>query len=115
MLTQQEKDFLHYWEVNREKEGRFTYRLLHGLPQGIIFGAPIFICFLFRDWYKWLPFVSGEELLVVAIGVFCVVLFYSIFRQQYLWDRKEQQYKEISARAGAPGAQKPSGLNNDNE
>lgn len=99
MLTQQEKDFLQYWPLHRDKESRFSHKLLYGLPRGLCFGAPIFICFLFRDWYKWLPFVSGEDILVVAIGVFAVVLFYSIFRQQYLWDRKEQQYKEISARA----------------
>jgi hypothetical protein len=99
MLTQQEKDFLQYWAAHREKESRFAYKLLYGLPRGLCFGAPIFVCFLFRDWYKWLPFVSGEEVVVIGIGVFIVVLFYSVFRQQYLWDRKEQQYKEISARA----------------
>ena len=98
MLTQQEKDFLLYWENNREKERSLTHRLLFGLPRGLCFGIPILVCFLFHDWYKWMPFISGGDILVVAIGVFGVVLFYSIFRQQYLWDRKEQQYQEITAR-----------------
>ena len=89
---------MQYWEANREKERSLTHQLLYGLPRGLCFGIPILVCFLFHDWYKWMPYVSGADLLWVAIGVFGVVLFYSIFRQQYLWDRKEQQYLEIAAR-----------------
>lgn len=98
MLTQQEKDFMVYWEGNRDKERSLTSILLYGLPRGLIFGVPILLCFIFHDWYKWMPFISGEDILTVAIGVFGVVLFYSVFRQYYLWDRKEQQYQELSAR-----------------
>jgi hypothetical protein len=98
MLTPQEKEFLQYWESHREAERSTTHRLLYGLPRGLCFGLPILVCFIFRSWYKWLPFVSGEELLMVAIGVFAIVLFYSLFRQQYLWERKEQQYLELKAK-----------------
>jgi hypothetical protein len=98
MLTQEEKDFLQYWEFNRDREGRWVFRLLKGLPLGICFGVPVMLCFIFRGWYKWLPFISPEDVLFVAIGVLCIILFYSLFRQQFLWDRKEQQYLEIRAR-----------------
>ena len=98
MLNQREKDFMQYWETHRDTERLFSRRLLYGLPRGLCFGLPILLAFLFRGWYKWLPFVTDEELLMVAIGVFGIVLFYSLFRQQYLWDRKEQQYLELKAR-----------------
>lgn len=107
MLTKQEKEFMVYWEENRARERSLTHILLYGLPRGLCFGIPILLCFLFHDWYKWLPFISGEDILVVAIGVFGVVLFYSVFRQYYLWDRKEQQYQEFSARQAQQDAPPP--------
>lgn len=98
MLSQKEIAFLQYWETHREKEGRWTYQLLRGLPLGFCFGLPILVCFIFREWYKWLPFISPGDVLFILIAVVCIVLFYSIFRQKYLWDRKEQQYLEFRAR-----------------
>ena len=98
MLTQEERDFLQYWELHRDKEGRWAFQLLKGLPLGICFGVPVMLSFVFRDWYKWLPFFTPEDVLFVAIAVLGIILFYSLFRQQYLWDRKEQQYLEIRAR-----------------
>jgi hypothetical protein len=98
MLTQQEKDFVRYWELNREREGRWPHQLLSGLPLGICFGVPVLISFIFRSWYKWLPYVSNDELLFIAIGVLCIILFYAFFRSQFMWDRKQQQYLEIKAR-----------------
>jgi hypothetical protein len=98
MLTQEEKDFLQYWELHRDREARWMHQLLKGLPLGICFGVPVLLAFIFRDWYKWLPFISPEDLLFVGIAVLGIVLFYSLFRQKYLWDRKEQQYLELRAR-----------------
>lgn len=98
MLTQQEKDFLQYWETHREKEARFAHQLLSGLPLGLCFGLPILLCFIFRAWYKWLPFVSDEDLVVVAFAVLVIVFFFAVFRQKYMWEQKDQQYQELKAR-----------------
>jgi hypothetical protein len=98
MLTEREKDFIRYWEAHRDRERQLSYRLLSGLPLGICFGFPILICFIFRSWYKWLPFISSGELTFITLGVVAVVLFFALFRQQYLWERKEQQYLEFKAK-----------------
>jgi hypothetical protein len=98
MLTQKEKEFVEYWEIHREKEGRFVHQLLMGLPVGLCFGLPILVALIFRGWYKWMPYLHTEDLVVVMIAVSGIVLFYSIFRQRYLWDQKEQQYKELKAK-----------------
>ena len=100
MLSQKEIAFLQYWETHREEEGRWVNQLLRGLPLGLCFGLPILLCLIFRGWYKWLPFISQEDVLFILIAVLGIVLFYSVFRQKYLWDRKEQQYQELRARQG---------------
>lgn len=106
MLTQQEKDFIDYWETHRDKEAGFAHQLLAGLPLGLCFGLPILLCFIFRSWYKWLPFMTDEDLLVVGIAVIGIVFFFSVFRQKYLWEQKDQQYKELKARNKTkPGTQ----------
>jgi hypothetical protein len=98
MLTQKEKDFMRYWEQNKDKEGHLSHQLLAGLPLGLCFGLPILVCFLFRSWYKWLPYVSDEEVLFISLAVLGIVLFYAVFRQKFLWERKEQQYLELKAK-----------------
>ncbi len=98
MLSQKEKDFISYWEAHRDRERKLGYRLLTGLPLGICFGFPILICFIFRGWYKWLPFINDGELIFITLAVVGVVLFFALFRQQYLWERKEQQYLEFKAK-----------------
>jgi hypothetical protein len=103
MLTQQEKDFLEYWEVHRDREGRLPHQLMAGLPLGLCFGLPILVVFIFRSWYKWLPFVTTEDLVVVALGVIIIVLFFSVFRQRFLWEQREQQFRELKAKAERKG------------
>ena len=98
MLSQEEREFVDYWEAHREAEGRWTRQLLRGLPMGLCFGLPILVCFLFRSWYKWLPVVSNEELLVILIAILGIVLFYSVFRAQHRWEMQEQAYQELKAR-----------------
>jgi hypothetical protein len=98
-VTQNEKDFMKYWESNREKEGHLRYQVLAGIPMGICFGVPILLCFFSRGWYKWLPFVSDDELLWICIGVLGIVFFYAVFRQKYRWEKREQRYLELRAKA----------------
>lgn len=98
MLTQKEKEFVDYWETHRENQGRFVYQLLAGLPLGLCFGLPILVALIFRGWYKWMPYLHPEDLIVVTIAVFLVVVFFAIFRQRFLWEQKEQQYKELKAK-----------------
>ena len=98
MLSQQEQDFVSYWEAHREVEGRWTRQLLRGLPLGMCFGLPILVCFIFRSWYKWLPFVTSEELVVILIAVVGIVLFYAVFQAQHRWEMREQHYLELKAK-----------------
>jgi hypothetical protein len=103
MLTEQEQKFMKYWETNRDRDSRLPYQLMAGLPLGLCFGLPILVSFVFRSWYKWLPFVSTADLAVVAVAVLGIVIFFSIFRQKYIWERREQEYRELLARQDRTG------------
>ncbi len=95
MLTKEEKDFILYWENNRENERMFFRQLGYGLPRGLIFGLPILLAVLFHDWYKNMIPISKSQIILIAIAVLGITLFYSIFRMNFRWDQNEQLYKEL--------------------
>lgn len=95
MITEEEKKFIIYWEKNRVRQKKFFYKLLIGLPAGLIFGLPILITLIFNDWYKNMQFISGSQVIVVIIAVICIIVFYALFRMKYLWESKEQLYIEL--------------------
>lgn len=95
MLNDEEKNFVEYWEANRERQNQFVYQLLSGLPFGLIFALPVLVAVIFHDWYKSMIYISPSQLIVVAIGVLIVSVFFAVFRMKVRWDQNEQQYKEL--------------------
>ena len=51
MLTEEEKNFVEYWENNRIRRKKFIWQLALGMPLAVIFVILIFINF-FRDGIK---------------------------------------------------------------
>lgn len=94
-MTDEEKDFMHWWEENRLKEKKLLKQMLIGLPIGLAFGFPILLSVMFRGWYNRMPYISGTQLTVILIGILLIVVFYAIFRMYFKWDMKEQQYLEL--------------------
>ena len=95
MLSTEEKDFINYWDENREKERMFFRQLGYSLPRGLIFGLPILLAVLFHDWYKNMIPITKGQIILISIAVIGISLFYSIFRMNFRWDQNEQLYKEL--------------------
>jgi len=100
MITEKEKQFLRYWEANKEIEDRFINKILGGLPMAILFGLPVILSVVvvrifFPDWYMKISQTTPGMFISAIIAVVCIVLFYSFFRMQYKWEMNEQLYQEL--------------------
>ena len=97
MLSQEEKDFLLYWEENRQNKKRFLRQFSVGLPLGVLFVVAIFINFL-SGWYKKADMIARSDsslILVIIIALVFIVVFIAIFSSRHKWDQNEQRYMEL--------------------
>jgi uncharacterized membrane protein len=97
MLTQQEKDFIDYWQRSRDKQKRTFRQLLIGIPIGFLFAIPICINF-FSGWYKRASMMSNTtdfNPIVLVIAMIVIISFVAIFSKRHQWDMREQQYREL--------------------
>jgi membrane protein YdbS with pleckstrin-like domain len=97
MLTQQEKNFIDYWQRNRDKQKRTFRQLLIGIPIGLLFAIPICINF-FSGWYKRASMMSNTtdfNPIVLVIAMIVIISFVAIFSKRHQWDMREQQYREL--------------------
>ena len=100
MLTNEEMQFISYWEKNRNKKKKFWKQLAIGLPAGVLFAAAIFIN-MFSGWYKRATMVFnsdaslGSLVMVLIIAVLLIVIFVSVFSEKVKWERNEQNYLEL--------------------
>ncbi len=104
MLTENEKQFLQYWEQHREREGSFTVKLLKGLPMSLLFSLPILLFIVvirlfFPDWYTKVSATSAGTFITATFAVIITALFYSFFRMHFKWENNEQVYKSLKLRA----------------
>ncbi|KYP12892.1 hypothetical protein [Flavihumibacter sp. CACIAM 22H1] len=99
MLSQEEKDFLVYWEKNRDRQKKTFRQWLIGLPIGLLLGLPIFLNYVL-GWYKRAGMVAGSQFnpLVLIIALLAIVTFMAIFYKQYQWDQYEQKYRELKVK-----------------
>ncbi len=100
MLTDQEKNFIRYWEQNRLRKKKIRWQLAAGLPLGVCMAAAIFVNYL-SGWYKRATMmirVDPSTILVVIIALLMIVVFIVIVSVYHKWDMNEQHYKELLAR-----------------
>jgi amino acid permease len=101
MHTEEEIRFIKFWEANREKQSTLKYRLMFGLPLGILVSLPILVNFLMgRFWYKRADAVGTSQFnpLVLVFGVVLIAVFVAVFYKQFQWERNEQRYLELTRR-----------------
>ena len=103
MISEKEREFLVYWEKNRDRKSSFLHKLVGGLPMALKFGLPIILFIIvirifFPNWYMKISNISGGAFIAVIIAVFCLVIFYSWFGMQYKWEMNEQLYDELKAK-----------------
>jgi hypothetical protein len=108
MLTQEEKEFIDYWQRNRDKQKRTFKQFLIGIPVGLLFAVPICINF-FSGWYKRAAMmVSTPDFnpLVLIVAMIVIIAFVAVFSKQHQWDIHEQQYRELLSKQSKETAQK---------
>jgi Tfp pilus assembly protein PilN len=107
-LSEQEKQYIEYWEKNRLREKKVLNQLLVGLPLGVIFASPVLLN-LFGRWYTRADMEAHTKLnpAVLLIAMLLIIVFVAIFSRRHKWEMKEQQYRAFIAKRDAlpPGPQ----------
>jgi uncharacterized membrane protein len=100
MLSDEEKNFIDYWELNREPHSSFSSKLFRGLPMAMLFGIPIIlfiviIYLFFPEWYTKVSMAITGTVPVIIVAVLIVILGYSFTRMHFKWEMNEQLYNEL--------------------
>lgn len=96
MLTQEEENFVLFWEKNKEKERSFFKQISFGLPLGLLIGVAILLNFI-SGWYTRATMVANGEStpLVLIIAIIIIAFFCSIFYTRHRWEMNDQKYQEL--------------------
>lgn len=108
-MTEKEQQFLQYWEASREKEGKWQHQLLLGIPMGLLFSLPILLILITgRFWYMRAEAVANTMVspYILVLAVFGIAVFFAFFYKRFQWERKEQYYQELKAKARQENAGK---------
>jgi membrane protein YdbS with pleckstrin-like domain len=101
MLTDEEKVFIEYWNLNRRRKKKVWKQLAVGLPLATVLVISIFINIAFR-WHKEADKVFYREqtslIFVLIIACLLIVVFIVIISARHRWDINEQHYKELLAK-----------------
>lgn len=100
MLSEKDKDFIIYWEKERERRKAFSAKIIDGLPMAALFCFPVLLLIaavyvFFPEWYTRISNSIGGSMSTIVIAVIISMLFFSYFRMQYKWEINEQLYREI--------------------
>jgi uncharacterized BrkB/YihY/UPF0761 family membrane protein len=104
MLSAKDKEFIAYWEKERERHNSVPARLIAGLPMAILFCIPILLLitavYLFLpEWYTRVSNSMAGAMTTIIIALIICILFFSYFRMQYKWEMNEQLYQELKQKA----------------
>ena len=107
MLSAKEKAFIDYWKANRDKERKLLWKLLIGIPAGLLFTVPILL-FMFTGqfWYKRAIAVANTQLnpAVMILAIILITLFIAIFHKRHQWEMKDQLYQELLQKDAKSGS-----------
>ena len=95
MITDNEREFMTWWEENSEKERKIGHKLLYGSPWGLIFALPVLLAVIFNDWYKNMIPISKTQIAIISVAVLGIAAFYAFFKMQVKWEQNDQHYKEL--------------------
>jgi cation transporter-like permease len=99
MLTEEEENFIKYWEKNRHRRRKLVYQLAVGLPVGLLFGLFIIINF-YSGWYKRADMVANSRFnpVVLYVAVVIIAVFFAVFSKKFQYDQLQQRYTELLAK-----------------
>lgn len=100
-VSKDEREFLEWWQRNRDRRRRLGYGLWIGLPAGCMLALPIFLNFLTgRFWYRRADAVGTTQfepfLLVVAVAL--IAGFTGMMHARMQWERNEERSRNIRSR-----------------
>ena len=104
MLTEDEKKFVAYWELNRLRRKKSFKQLSVGLPAGALIAIAILINF-FSGWYKRADMElrsNSSLIIVIVIAALLIVVFTTVFSARHQWDLNEQRYREFLSKKDKP-------------
>ena len=106
MLSEEEKQFINYWESNRLNKKKIRKQLSVGLPIGVLLVCGIFAT-VFMKWDKHAELQMQREMqltptptliFVFIVAALLIVAFFVVFSAKHNWDLNEQRYKELVSR-----------------
>ena len=97
-MNQSDKEFIQWWEKNRESERAWSRFLSKGVGMGLVFSFPIILAVLFRGWYKRMPFVSGTQLFLIIAASLLVSVFYAFLKGWMEWEKNEEKYLSLQGK-----------------
>jgi len=103
MLSEKDKQFIIYWEKERERQSGIMAKLLAGLPMAVLFCVPILLfiaaVYLFLpEWYTRVSNSMSGSILTIVMAVIICILFFAYFRMQFKWEMNEQHYLELKSK-----------------
>lgn len=91
-LTKEEKEFIVFWEKERDHRKKWTYLLFHNLQIGILFGVPIALFFMLEA-PRHRSLITHTDLVLIMVCIVLIVCFYAIFRGYSKWDDFNSHYQ----------------------
>src|SRR5690606_32828574 len=91
-LTKEEKEFIAFWEKEKDRQKKWTYLLFHNLQIGILFGAPIALFFMLEA-PRHRSLITHTDLVLIMTCIVLIVCFYAIFRGYSKWDASNSHYQ----------------------
>lgn len=103
MLSEKDKEFITWWEKERERLNNFPAKLLAGLPMAVLFFLPVLLfitaVYLFLpEWYTKVSGSIGGSMTSIIVALIICTLFFSYFRMQYKWEMNEQHYLKLKSK-----------------
>jgi hypothetical protein len=111
-VTKDEREFLAWWERNRDRRRRLGYGLWIGLPAGCMLAFPIFLNFLTgRFWYRRADAVGSSQFepFVLVLAVALIAGFTGWIHSRMQWERNEERSRGIRSRMAAEDGQNTEG------
>ena len=96
MLSEKEEKFLVWWKANRNRQKKWVYQLMVGLPVGMLVGV-IIIANFSSGWYLRADMVANSQFnpAILYLAAALIAVFFAVFSKKFQWDQREQLYKEL--------------------
>lgn len=103
MLSDKEKEFITFWEKNSLKEKQNPKYLFIGASIGL-FTCLVILVLIHSGIYERATMVANGwfSSAIYFVIVIVISLFFAFFYRSFMWERYDQQYKELKGKIKKP-------------